>query len=102
MVGGKHLARSAMVAVLKQGATDLGQPEEDYATHSLRIGGATTMVNEGVAVETVRRHGRWMSIDMWRRYAHTTNDLMKGVSSVMARAKYTVAQASRDFRTRLL
>jgi hypothetical protein len=102
MVGGKHLARGAMVTVLKQGATDLGQPEEDYATHSLRIGGATTMVNEGVAVETVRRHGRWTSIDMWRRYAHTTNDLTKGVSSVMARAKYTVAQASRDFRTRLL
>jgi hypothetical protein len=102
MVNGRHLAREAMVGTLKEAAVELGEPAEDYATHSLRIGGATTLINEGIAVETVRRHGRWMSINMWRRYAHTTNQLMKGVATTMARAKYTTAQASRDFRNRLL
>lgn len=102
MADGHHLSRDKMVRTLKGGAESLGAPAEDYATHSLRIGGATTMINEGVPIETVRRHGRWMSINMWRRYAHTTNELMKGVARTMARAKYTVAQAARDFRNRLL
>ena len=102
MVDGHSLSRGRMVRTLKAGAVSMGAPAEDYATHSLRIGGATTMINEGWPVEVVRRHGRWMSINMWRRYAHTTNELMKGVARSMARAKYTVAQAARDFRNRLL
>jgi hypothetical protein len=102
MVDGHSLSRDRMVRTLKAGAVSMGAPAEDYATHSLRIGGATTMINEGWPVEVVRRHGRWMSINMWRRYTHTTNELMKGVARSMARAKYTVAQAARDFRNRLL
>ena len=40
---------------------------EHLSTHSLRAGGATWMLDNGVAKETVKRLGRWKS-KAWKRY----------------------------------
>jgi len=49
---------------LKHGARDLGQHMSEYASCSLRIGGATSLIHSGATPEAVRRFGRWKS-DTW-------------------------------------
>ena len=55
---------------LKWAATDMGHKASDYASHSLRIGGATALKAAGWDDESIRRFGRWAS-DCWRRYVYS-------------------------------
>ena len=65
------LSRQAMAAILKAPAEDLQMDGAEFATHSLRIGGATAMAATRLySDDEVRRFGRWKS-DCWRRYVYT-------------------------------
>ena len=97
--GNAILKRAMVTDVLRWAATELGQEEALYASHSLRIGGASTMLACGFSEEDIRRLGRWQSF-CWRRYAHNTGEKMKGVSSAVARSTYTVMTAGQDFLAR--
>ena len=99
MSGNAILKRAMVTDVLRWAATELGQEEALYASHSLRIGGASTMLACGFSEEDIRRLGRWQSF-CWRRYAHNTREKMRGVSAAMARSTYTVMTAGQDFLAR--
>ena len=51
------LKRAMVTDVLRWTATELGQEEALYASHSLRIGGASTMLACGFSEEDIRRLG---------------------------------------------
>jgi hypothetical protein len=65
-------------------------------THSLRIGGATSLIHQGVHPDVVRRYGRWLS-DCWKLYTFTTRERIAGLSSVIASSSYTLEQSAADF-----
>ena len=51
------LTRKTVTEVLKWAAKDFGQVEANFASHSLRIGGASTMLACGYSEEYIRRQG---------------------------------------------
>jgi len=71
--GGWDASREAVATALKKAAVELNFPASDFATHSLRIGGATALFGAGVSFEEVRRFGRWAS-DCWRRYVYESRE----------------------------
>ena len=93
------LTRAQVTKVLKWAAREAGEPEDLYATHSLRIGGASTMLAEGYSEEDIRRQGRWHSY-YWRRYAYDSRERMRGVARAMSNSTYTVMSAAQDFVAR--
>ena len=90
-------SREWITAVLKAAAIDCGIAGTDVATHSLRIGGATTAAASGtIDYEDIRRFGRWKS-DCWRRYVYSERSRCKGFAFSMAAANYTLEMSARDF-----
>ena len=94
---GKAASGAQISEALKLGAGDLGLGPRRYATHSLRRGGATTMVAAGILTEVIRRWGRWLS-DCWRRYVFGTAEELDDMSRTMVQADYTLAMTLEDFR----
>ena len=61
-----------------------GGRAEDYAVHSLRIGGATHLSAGGASSEVLQREGRWAS-DAYKAYVRSHGKDAGWVASVMAR-----------------
>lgn len=96
-IDGWTCSREFISEVLKAAALDCGIKITDVSTHSLRIGGATTAAASGkVEFEDVRKFGRWKS-DCWRRYVYSERSRVRGLSSAMATANYTLEMSARDF-----
>ena len=89
-------SRDAVASTLKRAAGELHFPESDYATHSLRIGGATALFGAGVPFEEVRRFGRWAS-DCWRRYVYESRESTRGFAKKMANSPYTMQMSAADY-----
>ena len=89
-------SRDAVASTLKRAAVELHFPESDYATHSLRIGGATALFGAGVPFEEVRRFGRWAS-DCWRRYVYESRESTRGFAKKMANSPYTMQMSAADY-----
>jgi hypothetical protein len=90
------LRRDLVAKAVKKAGVTMGHAAQELDTHSLRIGGATSLIHQGVDVETVRRFGRWLS-DCWRLYTFTTRERISGLSDLMATSKYTLELSSADF-----
>ena len=63
----------------------MGFPADEYALHSLRIGGATFQSPGGVSVDVVQREGRSMS-DAYKGYVRFRAVDAKAVSDMLADA----------------
>ena len=61
-----------------------GVRAEEYALHSLRIGGATHLSAGGATPEVLQREGRWTS-DAYKTYVRSHGKDASWVASVMAR-----------------
>lgn len=57
----KGLAVSIVVACLKSVALALGLDPRNYSSHSLRVGGATSLLNQHCSPLIIKLLGRWMS-----------------------------------------
>jgi hypothetical protein len=75
--GGWVASRGTISDTLKRAAKELNFPESDFATHSLRIGGATALSAAGVPYEEVRLFGRWIS-GCWRRCVYESRESTRG------------------------
>jgi hypothetical protein len=96
---GRTLDRADVSRALKECALAMGQEAANFASRSLRIGGASCMLACGYSEEYIRRQGRWHSF-CWRRYAYDSRDQMRGVAKAMAGSGYTVMEAAQDFLAR--
>lgn len=74
-----------MAAAVKRAAAGTGGDPARVSTHSLRSGGATALVAQGVSVAAIKRLGRWRS-DCWVRYGHLTRAAALGVAALMVQA----------------
>ena len=81
---------------IKRTATELRCEPGDYATHSLRIGGVTTLFCAGVDHEEVRRFGRWAS-DCWHRYVYESRESTKDFARKMATSVCTMQMLMSDY-----
>jgi hypothetical protein len=86
------LTRQQVAAVLKKHARFDGLSERDVSTHSLRIGGATALVQAGAEFAAVQIVGRWAS-DVFKIYTRYHKGIMVGVASDMEGVSNRPAQA---------
>ena len=82
---GWTMNREVMSVLLKASAMDMGHDGAEFATHSLRIGGATTMAATGLYTDDeIRRFGRWKS-DCWRKYVYAARSAVVNLAAAMSR-----------------
>ena len=62
-----------------------GLPADEYALHSLRMGGATFLSAGGASVDVVRKKGRW-KLDAYMGYVRSHGEDAKVVSDMLADA----------------
>ena len=61
-MGGSHgLGNGHVVQMLKALAQDMGNNPADFSSHSIRIGGTTTLLNGGAPSLVIKLLGRWLS-----------------------------------------
>ena len=63
----KPLTYDTINSIIKQIVESQGEDPDDFATHSLRIGGATALFTAGATETVIRTMGRWSS-DIYRLY----------------------------------
>lgn len=84
----KHQATRA----LRQVVSLAGLPPEEFALHSLRIGGATYLAAGGASPDVLRREGRWAGEYGYRPYVRSHGKDAVWVSEVLATDCSTVRQ----------
>ena len=98
--GKKMVTRTAVSNCLKATAVMMGLPGSDYATHSCRIGSATSLLHAGADPHAIRLLGRWSkSSDCWTLYSRYSSHLMKGVARDMVSVE-TAGTANRESVTK--
>lgn len=90
---GVMITRTMVSDILKSAAKDLGDPLDEYSSHSLRRGGATALYSKGYSREAIMYLGRWKS-DTWLRYAKMTQEQLSTAGKDIATASYTLAGSS--------
>ena len=93
MPDGVTITRDMISELLKEAAEELGEPIDEFSSHSLRRGGATALYSKGYSREEIMYMGRWKS-DVWLRYAKMTQEKLSSASKDIATASYTLACAS--------
>ena len=69
---GKPLLKSLLVGRMKSMLGNVGEDSDLYTGHSLRKGGATSLMLAGVSTEIIQVRGRWKS-NAYSRYVHVRN-----------------------------
>ena len=87
---GEPILASQIKTLLGKAAELEGMPVDRMGTHSLRIGGASALLHAKVPIETIKRMGRWVS-DSFQRYLWEANEDTRGLSTLMARDRSTLA-----------
>lgn len=77
------ITRADVSKSLKRAARSLGELRDDYASHSLRIGGATAMRAAGYSDSFVQWFGNWKSLSYRSYMANTVEELESGVAERM-------------------
>eukprot|EP00971_Amphidinium_carterae_P238915 4742543-Amphidinium_carterae.1 len=80
---GTALQRTEVQNALRKAARALQLPESRIATHSLRIGGASSLFHHTGSLELVRRYGRWSSTT-FHRYLWNSAEQAKGLAGAMS------------------
>jgi hypothetical protein len=58
---GRGITSSEVTKIIKAGAAADGQDPEKFSTHSVRVGGATALLNNGADRLVIKLLGRWLS-----------------------------------------
>ena len=82
MGAGQGLGNGHVVQMLKALARDMGFNPADYSTHSIRIGGTTTLLNSGAPSLVIKLLGRWLS-DCYQSYPVLLAKGSQGISKLM-------------------
>ena len=77
----RTITRNMVSNCLKAVAVKMGLPGGDYASHSARIGAATSLLHAGADPHAIRLMGRWSKFsDCWALHSRYSLHLMKGVA----------------------
>ena len=79
---GRGISNGHLVQILKDLARDMCLNPDDYSTQSMRIGGATALINSGARSLIIKLLGRWMS-NCFETYPVLLAAGSKGISSMM-------------------
>ncbi len=71
-----------IVQLLKEVAATMGLNPANYSSHSIRIGGSTSLLNSGANPLVIKLLGRWLS-DCYQSYPELTSKGTVGVSKLM-------------------
>eukprot|EP00971_Amphidinium_carterae_P065173 1291574-Amphidinium_carterae.2 len=80
---GTVVQRAEVQNALRKAARALQLPESRIATHSLRIGGASSLFHHTGSLELVRRFGRWSS-STFHRYLWNSAEQARGLAGAMS------------------
>jgi len=97
--GGDPLSRGRLQQILKLAASAEGEDPGRMGSHSLRIGGATTMFHVVPEAQRTRRFGRWAS-DAYHIYWRDSHEEQRGVARDMARDTSVMRQPKEPERNR--
>ena len=76
------ISSSALVSVIKKLAKSMGMDPNLYSSHSVRIGGATVLLNAGCHPLIIKLLGRWLS-NCFESYPVLLASGTKGVAAMM-------------------
>ena len=87
---GTMLTRKLLVSFIRSHVAVLGINPDEYTSHSLRIGGATSAAAAGMADHEIKLLGRWSS-DTYQRYIRcSTNMLIKYQKRMVIQPFHTI------------
>jgi hypothetical protein len=78
------LTRADIDAIVKAVAIRFGRSPAEFSTHSVRIGGATTLATAGASLPTLLSWGRWQSTESMARYTRLSPDRAAIVAAALA------------------
>lgn len=81
---GRMLTRADIDAIVKAVAIRFGRSPAEFSTHSVRIGGATTLATAGASLPTLLSWGRWQSTESMARYTRLSPDRAAIVAAALA------------------
>jgi hypothetical protein len=82
---GSPLSYDALQNFIKYLASAAGFKSDSFSTHSLRIGGATSLIECGFSREVVKQLGRWSS-DAYMLYVRISHNVHQDTSAKLAKA----------------
>jgi hypothetical protein len=82
---GRPITYNILQSFIKKLCAKAGLNSSRYSTHSLRIGGATTLMALGFSADTVKELGRWKSI-AYQTYIRLPDDIRQKVSKSLRSA----------------
>ena len=69
---GKEFSTVSIWKTVKNAAENIGLDPKEFGGHSLRAGCATYLLDKGVSLNIVARHGRWQRLDTVIKYDRNT------------------------------
>ena len=95
---GRYVTAQEINAVLKLAVRRSGHDPDLYASHSLRIGGATAMAAAGRSTEEIMIAGRWKSTSSFMMYIrHTVARLAAVTRDITVRAADVLRRGGRHY-----
>ncbi|OWZ11279.1 hypothetical protein PHMEG_00015722, partial [Phytophthora megakarya] len=79
----RMIRATVMTRLIKCAARATGKDPAHYSSHSMRSGGATSLLSARVEVTTIKLHGRWSS-SAFERYTRYTRQLEEPLAKLMA------------------
>ena len=89
---GQFLTRDKVTSILRLQLQRLGFATESYASHSFRIGAATTATEAGLPPWLIQTLGRWSS-NCYTQYIRTPTSILQAVPAQLAATHSTPLQA---------
>jgi hypothetical protein len=80
---GSNVTMPQVSRCIKRHATKLGLDPEFYASHSIRIGGATALRAQGVSMSDIMQHGGWTTQEGCLRYLQLTQGTAMNLSRAL-------------------
>lgn len=93
LLNGKPLSYMYFKSWLKQQVGHIGVEAQYIDTHSLRIGGATALLDLGASETIIKQAGRWLSSDCPQLYAHLGQQSMQKYQNAMGACSATTASS---------
>lgn len=88
---GRGITSDELTSIIKRAAAEAGLKAKQYSTHSVRVGGATELLNGGADRLAIKLMGRWLS-NAFEKYPVLTADGSRDLASLMCGTQHAAAR----------